>query len=73
MCLNAVNDYSYKKLKKQLSKYNPIMISTGCAVYVLAGKMGIKTVDQNKRISKITAKIPFDTYDNNPQFTDKKQ
>ena len=45
LCCNAVNDYSYKKLKKQLAKYNPIMLASGCAVYVLAGKMGIKTVD----------------------------
>ena len=27
LCCNAVNDYSYKKLKKQLAKYNPIMLA----------------------------------------------
>ena len=42
---NVVNDYTYKKLKKQLTKYNPIMLATGAAVYVLAGKLAIKTVD----------------------------
>ena len=48
------------------------MIATGAAVYVLAGKMSINTVDQKKRISKITAKVPFDTYDNDLNLTEKR-
>lgn len=61
---NVVNDYNYKKLKKYVNKYNPILIVTGVAIYVLAGKISIHTVDKAKRTSRIIAKIPFDTYEN---------
>ena len=67
---NVVNDYNFKKLKKYVNKYNPILIVTGVAIYVLAGKISIHTIDKNKRQSRIIARIPFDTYDNNLNWSE---